>query len=344
MADLETAGRALHAAIERAATIVVASEPLPDGDAFGAELALRAMIEAAFGLAPSREAARAGAGPKLVELLNEHAAPARFAFLEGASVARAPTDDDRERGYDLAILVDGGLERCGPAVRAVVERSRARAYVDHHRAGSRVPYDVTVLDPARPATTEVLGALLETEAWRRVPLSRPLAEAIYLGLVSDTGSFAYSLTTPATHRLAARLLEAGARTSTIHERALLEVDLDDLRLSGRVFAELELVASPEGSFLVGAVPLALLGARPQEDVAFDRIVTPMAFVRGVEVTILLREIAPDQWRVSLRSRGKVNVADHAQALGGGGHARAAGCVLPGTLAAVRSRLLAHLRP
>lgn len=340
--DLESAAQALHDAIERAATIVVASEPLPDGDAFGAELAVRAMIQADFGLAASREDARAGRGPKLVELLNEHAAPPRVAFLDGASVARAPTDEDRAKGFDLAILVDGGLERCGAAVRAVVERCRARAYVDHHQKGSRAVYDVTVLDPRKAATTELLAALLETQAFRGVPLSRGLAEALYLGLVSDTGSFAYSLTTPATHRLAARILETGARTTRIHELALLETTIEDLKTAGQVFAALE--TELDGTLLVGVVRTAMLGGRAQHLVAFDKIVTPMAFVKGVEMTLLIREVGPNLWKISLRSQGHVDVSAVARALDpeGGGHARAAGGTLAGDLASVRTKCVVQL--
>jgi phosphoesterase RecJ-like protein len=341
--DLEGPALALRAAIERAATIVVASEPLPDGDAFGAELALRAFVEATFGLALRRDGARPGAGPKYVALLSEHGGPERYSFLEGAGDARAPDEQDRALGFDLGIVVDGGVERCGHLVRPIIERCRERAYIDHHRQGSRARYDVVVLDPRRAATTELLAALLDTEAWRSVPLSRGLAEAIYAGLVSDTGSFAYSLTTPGTHRLAARLLEAGVRTTLIHERAMLDTDLEDLKLAGRVFAALEMELS--GKLLVGVVPLAYLHGRHQHGIAFDRIVTPMAFVKGAQVTLLLRELDHGHWKVSLRSRGAVDVAAVARSLDaeGGGHARAAGCTLRGELAQVRERCIASIR-
>jgi len=337
---MEEQGAALREAIERAATILVASEPSPDGDAFGSELALRLMIEGRWGLARSRAEARPGSGPKLVQVLNEQGTPERYAFLE-RSESRAPAAED-EAGFDLAILVDGGVERCGPDVKRIVERSRARVYVDHHRAGSRERYDLSIVDPARAATTEVLLGVLETSAWKDLPLTRPLAEALYLGLVSDTGSFMYSLTTPRTFRAAARLLEAGVRASMISERVILDVRLDDLQLQAEVVRHLGIEC--QGELLVGVLSLDMLHGRDPRLVGYDKIVTPIAFVSKTKATLLLREVEPEVWKLSFRSRGEVDVSKIAREVDpeGGGHARAAGCELRGPLAQVRAKAVSAL--
>lgn len=330
---------ALREAVFAARTILVASEPLPDGDAFGAQLAIRGFVEAAFGLADTREAARAGQGPKHVALLNEKGIPARYAFLDGSSSARPPAAED-QAGFDLGIVVDGGVERCGGEVRALFERCAKKAYVDHHRHGSRETYDVVLLDPERAATTELLATLLETPAWSDVPLTRPLAEALYVGLVTDTGSFVYSLTTPRTHRIAARLLEAGARSSMIGEKVMLDIDEADLRLLGRVVSGLEI--EHEGRLAVAVMTLDMQGGRAPHDVGYDKVVTPIAFLATTRVTVLFREVEPEVWKLSFRSRGEVDVAALARELDpeGGGHARAAGCLLLGPIAAVRARTVA----
>ncbi len=340
-AEIERLGTQLHEAVARAATVLVASEPLPDGDAFGSELALRLMIEGAFGLAHSRDEARVGVGPKYVAIVNEKGTPERYAFLE-RSESRRPAAEDAA-GFDLGILVDGGVERCGDEVRALFEKCRARAYVDHHRAGSTGDYDLRIVDPRRAATTEMLGALLlETAAWRGVPLTRPLAEALYVGIVSDTGSFMYSLTTPRTHRFAARLLEAGVRAVEIGERVLLDVRLDDLRFLARVVEGSTLEC--QGKLIVGVLSLDMLGGRDPGLVGYDKIVTPMAFVAETKVTLLLREVAPLQWKLSFRSRGEVDVSKVAREVDpqGGGHARAAGCSVSGSLDEVRARAIAAI--
>src|SRR5947208_3645570 len=106
------------------------------------------MIGAAFGLAGSPGEARTGRAPKHVSVVNELGTPERFEFLDDAHVARRPAPSDRE-GFDLGILVDGGVERCGPELRAIFGACRAKVYVDHHRAGSRADYDVALVDPAR---------------------------------------------------------------------------------------------------------------------------------------------------------------------------------------------------
>lgn len=331
---MEELGAALRGEIERAATILVASEPLPDGDAFGSELALRLMIESAFGLARTRREGRPGRGPKFVAVLNEQGTPERYAFLERAD-SRPPADEDRA-GFDLGILVDGGIERCGRDVRAVFEGCRARAYVDHHRAGSTDRYDVRIVDPERASTTEVLAGILETSAWKDVPLGRPLAEALYVGLISDTGSFSYSLTTPRTHRVAARLLEAGVRSALISERVMLDVKLEDLRLQAEVVRNLRVECG--GKLLVGVLSLDMLSGRDPRLVGYDKIVTPIAFVSSTKITLLLREVEPLVWKLSFRSRGEVDVSKVAREVDprGGGHARAAGCELRGPIDSVRN--------
>ena len=227
-------------------------------------------------------------------------------------------------------------------MRAVYDRCRARAYVDHHRAGSKAPYDLKIVEPARASTTEVLAELLESPAWRNVPLDRPLAEALYVGLVSDTGSFAYSLTTPRTHRVAARLLEAGVRASLIAEKVLLDVKLDDLRLQAEVVRNMRV--EHDGKLLVGVLSLDMLAGRDPRLVGYDKIVTPMAFVSDTKATLLLREVDPKVWKLSFRSRGEVDVSKVAREVdaGGGGHARAAGCELRGALDDVRARAIAAL--
>jgi phosphoesterase RecJ-like protein len=340
--DLPRLARALREAVDRAATILVASEPMPDGDAFSSELAVRFAIEGACGLAATRAEARSGKGPKYVAVLNERGTPDRYAFLDGASAARAPDDDDRRGGFDLGILVDGGVERCGPTVRALYEGCGVKAYFDHHHSGSRSSYDVPLVDPTRASTTELIFGLLETEAWRDVPLTRPLAEAIYTGLLSDTNSFIYSLTTPRTHQVAARLLEAGARSSLIGERVILDIDERDLRLSARVLDSL--ATELGGKLHVAVMTLGMLEGRAPHLVGYDKIVTPIAFVKGSKVTLLLREVEAHLWKISLRSRGEVDVAALARELDpeGGGHARAAGCTLEGPLDAVRGRATAAI--
>jgi phosphoesterase RecJ-like protein len=337
---MDEEARALRAAVEKAKTVLVASEPLPDGDAFGSELALRFMIESAFGLARERADARTGRGPKHVALLNERGTPERYAFLDG-SASRAPGPEDAS-GFDLAILVDGGEERLGDAVRAVFARCKERVYIDHHRAGSAARYDVRLVDPAAASTTEVIMMILESPAWSDVKLTRPLAEALYVGLISDTGSFMYSLTTPRTHRVAARLLEAGTRAVLIGERVLLDMRLDDLELLAAVVASVGKECG--GKLLVGVLTLAMLHGRDPTLVGYDKVVTPLAFVSGTKATLLLREMEPGVWKLSFRSRGEVDVSAVAREVdpGGGGHARAAGCSLNGSLELVRGKAVAAL--
>jgi phosphoesterase RecJ-like protein len=176
-----------------------------------------------------------------------------------------------------------------------------------------------------------------------VPLTREVAEAIYLGLIYDTGSFQYTLTTPETHRIAARLMETGMDFARIHERALLEQDFENLLLLGKVLSTAERRGEAR-EIVHAAIPRDLARSMQVKSEDYNKIIQTLCFIDGVEVAVLFRELDGAEWKLSLRSRGLVDVAAIARELDpqGGGHDRASGCTLPGPLEAAVARAVAHI--
>lgn len=164
------------------------------------------------------------------------------------------------------------------------------------------------------------------EAWG-VPLDPVLAELLYTGVVFDTGAFRYSNTRPETHALAARLIATGFDHSAVVLRILVERKASSLRLMASIFGGARF--SSDGRALIGEVSLETLRMAGAGESDLDGVVDILQHIEGVEVAGLVTERRGGA-KVSLRSRGRLNVAELAKALhaGGGGHAKAAGVVIP----------------
>lgn len=318
MADeLRVAARALYEALSHGGRILITSEPFPDGDAFGAEIALAEIAEHAF-----RSAGRTGT----VTVWNDDGCPPDYAFLEGAGRIAIPNPSPSEpfEPFDLAIVVDGGVERCGGTAKWI-EGAKRSAIVDHHRFGSRASYDLRLFNADAASTTELLWTFYE-DPQLGIPLSTCAAEALYLGLIYDTGSFQYPATSPRTHTMAARLIETGFDFAQVHERVLLMRSFDEMLETSRLLASTRRAANGQITF-VHTTPEALLHSGG----SYARIIQPIIFVDDAAVGLVFHEFEPERFRISLRARGKVDVGKAARELepGGGGHARAAGCQLDG---------------
>jgi phosphoesterase RecJ-like protein len=329
------AARAIFAALKQARCVLVTSEPYPDGDAVGAEIALWHIARHAFAVG-ARE--RGDEAPDArIHLVNEFGCPAVYRFIPGSERVR-DLASLAERAFDLAVVVDGGVERTG-AMEEIVRACPRTALIDHHKFGSRATYDLAMNDPKASSTTQLLWTFV-ADPEIGVPLTAELAEAIYLGLIFDTGSFQYSLTQPLSHEIAARLLETGFDFARVHERALLCDGFDELRILGEALAQAS--RSPCGRIVWSHVSQAHMERFQVRGEDLGRIIQTLCFTEGNEAAVLFREDRDGRWKLSLRSRGKVDVGQVARALDadGGGHDRAAGCTLDGPLEAVTDRTVA----
>ncbi len=284
----------------------------PDGDSIGACLALAAAIR------------RVAGHPVQVDVAGEPGF--RYAWL---SDARTMVPDDAIRGrYDLVIVADGDRHRLAPAVDRAFQAARWRAVIDHHRTTTPDGYDLALIDAASASTCQMVITILER--WG-IELDRQAAEQLYVGILFDTGGFRHSNTDPATLRDAARLLDHGVDHVALAERVLVEKRVAGMRMMGRVLDLAEFHAS--GRVAMGVLPLSLaaeVGAGPGD---VEGIVDALVYVQGVEVAVLVVEREPGKVKLSLRSRGNVDVSSLAKSLhaSGGGHPKAAGVVMPCSL-------------
>ena len=219
---------------------------------------------------------------------------------------------------DLAIVCDTGvLDRIGSVGPAVASAKRILV-IDHHVTPGTIG-DVRVVDPAAAATTQLVYEFLQRLGWE---INRPIAEALYVGLVTDTGRFQYSSTSPAVHRMAADLLAAGVEPAPVGQALYEETPFAYFAVVSRVLGRAQLDAD-------AGLVWAVLRQQDISDAGIgwesaDQLIDLVRLAREADVACLLKEIQPGVLKGSLRSRGEVDVAAIATTFGGGGHRNASG--------------------
>lgn len=294
----------LAKAIGQARRVLVLAHRDPDGDALGSALGLKHMLEAVG---------------KTVYVHRDGALPEEYAFLPGLEAASSelPLAQD----LDLAVLLDcHEPARAGQKAQALLESLPRVAVIDHHLGQTSFGQPRWV-DPEMAATAQMVTLLAQGMG---LPLSPQAATCLFVGLQTDTGRFCYSNTGPAALRVAADLVEAGARPWDITQE-VYSSSRARLVLFGRVLASLKVLAGGRLALaLARQADLDELGC-PSSDL--DRMVEELRAIRGVEVAALLKELADGTAKASLRSRGKIDVGALALELGGGGHHNASGARL-----------------
>jgi bifunctional oligoribonuclease and PAP phosphatase NrnA len=284
----------------------VVSHENPDGDALGS------LLGGALGL---RELGK----DVVMYLAGTAPTPAEYHFLDLSEVTREVPVDMEQR---VLLAVDCANDRRIGEDPEAVDRAALVVDVDHHHDNSRFG-DVNLVVPEASSTAEVVRDLLRE---LEVELTPAIAEALYVGLVTDTGRFQYTNTTPKALRLAAELVEAGADVHGIFRHVYETVQFAKLKLLARALDRARLF---DGGRLVVAYLLrgdfADVGA---EEPFSEGIIDHLRAVEGSEMVALIREPPRDEGparRISLRSsHDEVDVSAIARLRGGGGHRQAAG--------------------
>lgn len=315
----------LRQAAERGSTVVIAAHIGPDGDALGAALALHLALSARG----AKTAPTWGEEPLRV--------PAAYADLPGVDDLVAPSDIDAAE-VDLLVSVDAAsADRLG-ALQPLLDADVPTMVIDHHPTNTRFG-DVHLVAPRAAATVVIVDELL-----RRldVPLDVDIATCLYVGLVTDTGRFQHASTDRAAMELGGRLIEAGVPHEELTRRLFGTRTVGELTLLARALGRLTFV--PEARLVHAFVTVADLEEAGAGLEAAEAIIDVVRTTDVAEVAVVAREDATaDGWRVSLRSRGAVDVGRVAERLGGGGHDRAAGFTGRGTYEQLLERIVAAVR-
>jgi phosphoesterase RecJ-like protein len=194
--------------------------------------------------------------------------------------------------------------------------------LDHHASNPGFG-TYSLVDPHAAATSLVAARLLDR---LDVELDTGIAECLYIALVTDTGSFKFDLTTPEVHELAARLVATGINVGQISRRIFDTRPFGAVRLFGEVLGRAELDPAAAGGLgMVTAVAtLDDLERHQQPPYILEALIDSIRCTAEADVALLLKQVAPAEWAVSMRSKGGADVSTVAVALGGGGHRLAAG--------------------
>jgi phosphoesterase RecJ-like protein len=300
---------AAAAALNEASSIAMACHVGPDGDALGSMLAL------AVAASKQGKKVQPSFGPPFEPVMTYRFLPMEL-LVAPSAVAAEP---------ELMVTFDSGnLDRIGDLANNV-RAARQVIVVDHHAAGSEPFGDLRLIDAQASSTAELTFHLLETADW---PIDAEVATCLLTGIVTDTGRFQYSNTSPDTLRVAARLVELGARPELIGQHVYEEEAFGFLGAAGAVMQRAVLV--PERNLVWSVLYQSDLTGNGLELSQTDSLIDLVRLPIEAAVAMLLKEHEPGLFKGSLRSRGQVDVGSVAATLGGGGHHNAAGFTFNGT--------------
>jgi phosphoesterase RecJ-like protein len=317
---------AFHDFLARHQRFLLTTHINPDGDGLGSEVALALWLKARG---------------KIVHVLNDSVVPTWFVFLtrdHPFEVFEPELAEERFTQADALIVLDtSNRQRIGRLSPVLDRYTIPVAVVDHHVSHAQGFGQVNVIEPEASATGEILYDLIREAGGTLTPA---IAEALYIALMTDTGSFRFSNTDSHAHRMAAELLAFGLDPQRLHAQVHSNASAARLRFFGEVLSALEMLEDNR---------LVVLEASPEQ---FQRhglqgadtegLVDMPRNIAGVDVVALFSEVEPGKVKVSLRSTGRVAIDRIATGLGGGGHPHAAGVLLRGTRADARARILPEI--
>jgi phosphoesterase RecJ-like protein len=310
---METTYQKLADLIEARESFIITSHVAPDGDAIGCQLAIFSVLK------------RLGNN---VRVVSEDGVPDSFAFLEGSDEVLRVADSPA----DVAIVVDSsGLDRVG-SVGEVIAACSDIVNIDHHRSNSYFGTQ-NLVDTSAGATAEIIYRLLKMIA---DPLTAGEAEALFGGIMTDTGCFRFPTTSARTLRVAAELLDLGAKPYHVASEIFWNRSVSSLKLLSEALATIE--TTDDGRVATMDVTRAMMEDSGTDHFDTEGFANYPRLIGGVLVGVLLRELDRGHFRVSLRSKESVDVNEIARTFGGGGHQTAAGFRIKGDIADVKHKI------
>lgn len=291
--------------VKDAKTIAVGGHIRPDGDCVGSVMGLYLYLKKEL---PGAQ-------------IDAYLEPPADIFGCIAQIGDIKSEFNTEQVYDVFVALDTTDDRLGGA-EPIYRRARKKINIDHHISNAGCG-DVNVVEPQRSSTAELLYELMDPES-----VDEEIAKALYIGVIHDTGVLRYSNTSPRTLQIVAELIKFGFDFPQIIEETFYEKTYFQTQIMGR--AILESIRFMEDRCIVSMVSRRMMEFYRVTPKDLDGIVNQLQSVRGVDCAIFMYETGTLEYKVSMRSNGRVDVSAVAMKFGGGGHVRAAGCTMNGT--------------
>ena len=298
---------------------IITSHINAEGDAIGSELAILYLIR------------QLG---KNAIVVSSDPIPDRYKFLPGADKIIS-ADNGRPEGYENIIVTDcPTIERSGK-VAPLISESKVKINIDHHISNVNFG-DFNWVNPDASSCGEMVFNL-----YREMDLNinEEIATMLYVAILTDTGSFRYDATTPKTHQIASELLKLGVHPSRIAEMVFERKNLGDIELLSKALSTITITGNGKIAYM--HVTRKMLNDTNTTPDRTDGFVNFARAIDGAEISLFFREDLEDvrMVHIGFRSKGRVNVNILASKFGGGGHPKASGCLIKGTIEEVTKKVL-----
>ena len=292
--------------VQSAKTIGISGHIRPDGDCIGSCMGLYLYIKKNY--------------PKIRCDVFLETIPPEYRFIKDIEDVRSDFQTDIE-SYDIFFVLDCSKDRTGDAEK-YFDTAAKTVNIDHH-VSNKGSGDENYIVPTASSACELIYDVIDPDK-----IDIEIAKSIYMGMVTDTGVFKYNNTSPKTMRTAAELISYGFDFGSLIDHVFYEKTYIQNQILGR--ALLESIMLMDGRCIVSVVSKQTMEFYGVSSNDLDGIVNQLLLTIGVDCAIFMYELAPLEYKVSLRSNGAVNVAEVAEMFSGGGHVRAAGCTVSGT--------------
>lgn len=305
--------------INKAEKIVILTHETPDGDAMGSSLAVMHAIKLL--------------GKEADVIIPEYSNC--FSYLPGIEDIKSESNIER---YDLAIALDCADNKILNGNEKYFEIAKRKIVIDHH-SSNKMYGDINFVNPVAPACCEILIGMFD---YFGIELTKEIGTCIITGIITDTGGFDYN-TNAETFDFAAMLLRKGINISEVYRKVLKTKTRPNFEL--RKLAENRLEFLEDGKVTFSYITLEDEKSVNAKTGDHEGLVENGRDIEGVEVSIFLheKEGKPNGFKVSLRSTEYVNVSDVCLMFGGGGHARAAGAFINGTIEQIKEKLMVEIK-
>ncbi|MDD5773141.1 MAG: bifunctional oligoribonuclease/PAP phosphatase NrnA [bacterium] len=305
--------RVIAETIKKGSSFLFVSHINPDGDSIGSQLALGKVLEG-FG--------------KKVTILNQHPVPDIYNFLYGSG--KIKNEISPSESFDIAVVLDASdKNRLGDVVNKALEKVPFIINLDHHVSNNKFG-QLQYLNQQASATAVIVYDLIVLLNGK---IDKDIAECLYTGILTDTGSFHYLNTDAKSHQVVAEILKYGISPNKIYEEIYEIFNLVSIKLLGLALSSIEMDKTGKIAWMkIRKSDFNLSSLTNGETEGFINYVQ---MLKGVKVSLFFKELVNDKkqlvTKVSFRSKEDVDVNKIASGFNGGGHAHAAGCVVLGDM-------------